>query len=179
MPDKKDKNNNPEQLLPEEFVLSSDEYKALKEKADLADQHFDKFIRLQADVENMRKRSLKEKENFVKFASMGLINEFINILDEFELAKESAEKKHDAKLLFEGVNMITKHLQDILKNQGLTVISQTGVAFDHDRHEAVETAVLDDCDENTVVEVLRKGYSLNGRVIRPAMVKVSRKPLAA
>jgi len=87
MPDKKDKNNNPEQLLPEEFVLSSDEYKALKEKAHLADQHFDKFIRLQAGVENMRKRSLKEKENFVKFASMGLINEFINILDEFELAK--------------------------------------------------------------------------------------------
>jgi len=148
------------------------EYKALKEKADLADDYFDKLIRLQADFENMRKRSLKEKEDFIKFANMQLINEFIGIMDEFEFAKDSAEKKHDPKLLFEGVDMITKHLQGILKDQGLVVIDETGIPFDHDRHEAVDTVEAEDCDENTVTEVLRKGYILSGKVIRPAMVKV-------
>jgi len=181
--DNKNKNNNGKneepKVLPEEFVLSFDEYKALKEKADLADQYFDKLIRLQAEVENIRKRSTKEKEDFVKFANIELINEFISILDEFHLAKDSAEKKHDAKLLFEGVNMITKHLEDILKNQGLSVIDQAGIDFDHDKHEAIEVVECSDCKENTVVEVLRKGYMLNGKVIRPAMAKVSKNSLAA
>ena len=71
--------------------------------------------------------------------------------------------------------MITKHLQDVLKNQGLSVIDQTGVAFDHDKHEAVDRVESDECEENTVVEVLRSGYMMNGKVIRPAMVKVSKK----
>ena len=153
----------------------ADEYKALKEKADLADQYLDKLLRLQAETENIRKRSIREKEEFAKFANTELINEFIGILDEFQLAKDSAQKNHDTKLLFEGVNMITKHLDDILKNQGLSVIDQAGVAFDHDRHEAVETVQSDECKDNTIVEVLRKGYMINGRVIRPAMVKVSKK----
>lgn len=149
-----------------------------KEKAELAGQYLDKLARLQAEVENIRKRSVKEKEDFVKFANTGLINDFISILDEFELAKLSAEKNHDPKLLFQGVDMITKHLQQILKDQGLAVIDEAGVLFDHDKHEAVETVSSADCDDNIVVEVLRKGYSLNGRAIRPAMVKVNKKSLA-
>src|SRR3989338_784585 len=106
------------------------EYEALKEKADLSDQYIDKLARLQAEVENIRKRSAKEKEDFVKFVNTGLINDFISILDEFELAKLSAEKNHDPKLLFQGVDMITKHLQQILKDQGLAVIGETGVIFE-------------------------------------------------
>src|SRR3989338_7680262 len=171
-PDKDKKEKQPQEPLPEEFTLLFEEYKALKEKADLADQYFDKLLRMQAEVENARKRLLKEKEQFSKFANVELISEFISILDEFELAKDSAEKNHDPKLLFEGVDMITKHLQDILKNQGLSVIDQTGVLFDHDKHEAVGTVESNEFQENTVVEILRKGYMLNGRAIRPAMVKV-------
>lgn len=170
-----DKNKEETQASPEEFTLPREEYKALKEKADLAGEYLDKLVRLQAEVENIRKRSAKEKEEFVKFANTELINDFISILDEFQFAKDSAEKKHDAKLLFEGVNMITNHLNDILKNQGLSVIDETGVIFDHDRHDAVETIESDEHQENTVVEIYRKGYSLNGKVIRPAMVKVSKK----
>ena len=151
------------------------DYKDLKEKADLADQYLDKLARLQAEVENIRKRSLKEKEEFTKYANAELINDFISILDEFQLAKDSAEKNHDPKLLFEGVNMITKHLDDILKNQGLSVINQTGVLFDHDKHDAVETVESNEHEDNTVVEILIKGYSINGKVIRPAMVKVSKR----
>lgn len=171
---KEQKGNN----LPEQFVLSFEEYNALKEKADLADQYFDKLLRIQAETENIRKRLAKEKEEFIKVANIGLVSEFISLLDEFELAVDSAEKKHDTKLLLEGVKMITKHLQDVLKNQGLSVIDQTGVLFDHDKYEAVTTAESDECEENTVVEILRKGYSLNGRTIRPAMVKVSKKTQA-
>lgn len=169
-----------------EFVLSPEEYKALKEKAGLADQHFDKLLRLQAEAENIKKRLAKEKEEFIKLANKDLIAEFVSILDDFQLAIESAEKSparpensaaggYDAKLLLEGVKMITKHLQDVLKNQGLSVIDKTGIMFDHDLHEAVATIETDEFQEDTVVEILRKGYMINGRVIRPAMVKVSKK----
>lgn len=172
----KQKTQNPAQeSLPKEFVLSFEEYKALKEKSDLADQYFDKLLRMQAEVENIKKRLAKEKEEFIKFANVELISELVAILDDYQLAIESAEKNHDPKLLFEGVNLITKHLQDVLKNQGLSVIDQAQVAFDHDRHEAVGTVETDGCEENTVVEILRKGYMINGKVARPAMVKVSKK----
>ena len=177
---KEQKNNNNEsnkpelKNLPEQFVLSFEEYKALKEKAGLADQYFDKLLRMQAETENIRKRLVKEKEEFIRLANIGLVSEFISLLDEFELAVDSAEKKHDIKLLLEGVNMITKHLQDVLKNQGLSVIDQTGILFDHDKHEAITTVESNEYEENTVVEILRKGYMLNGRTIRPAMVKVSK-----
>lgn len=174
---KEQDNNNKEELknLPEQFALSFEEHKALKEKAGLADQYFDKLLRMQAETENIRKRLAKEKEEFIRLANIGLISEFISLLDEFELAVDSAEKKHDAKLLLEGVKMITKHLQDVLKNQGLSVIGQAGVLFDHDKHEAVTTIESDEYEENTVVEILRKGYMIDGRTIRPAMVKVSKK----
>jgi len=151
------------------------DYKELKEKADLADQYLDKLVRLQAEVENIRKRSAKEKAEFMKYANTELINDFISILDEFQFAKDSAEKNHDPKLLFQGVDMITRHLDDILKNQGLSVIAETGVLFNHDRHDAVEMLESNEYEDNTVVEVLKKGYSINGKVIRPAMVKVSKK----
>ena len=173
-------NGRPEtEALPKEFVLSFQDYKALKEKSDLADQYFDKLLRLQAEVANIRKRLLKEKEEFVRFANTELISEFVGILEDFQLAIDSAEKNHDAKLLFEGVNMIVKHLKEVLKNQGLSTIDQTGIAFDHDKHEAVGFVESDECEENTVVEILRKGYAINGRVIRPAMVKVSKKSVTS
>jgi molecular chaperone GrpE len=143
-------------------------------KPDLAEQYLDKLLRLQAETENIKKRLAKEKEEFVKFANTGLISEFIGILDDFKRAIDSAEKNHDTKLLLEGVKMIIKHLQEVLKNQGLSTIDETGVAFDHDKHEAVGQVESDEYQENTVVEVLRSGYMINGRVIRPAMVKVSK-----
>lgn len=158
-----------------EFVLTPEEYNALKEKADLADQHFDKLLRLQAEAENIKKRLKREKEEFVKFANAELISGFVNILDDFKRATDSADKNHDAKLLLQGVKMITNHLQDVLKKQGLVMIDQAGVSFDHDKHEAVGRAETDDVKENTVVEILRAGYMINGKVIRPAMVKVSKK----
>jgi len=168
--DKKEKAQEQEK----EFVISADEYSALKEKAQLAEQYFDKLLRIQAETENIKKRLAKEKEEFIRFANRDLIAEFVSILDDFQLAIESAEKNHDTKTLLEGVKMITKHLQDVLKNQGLAVIDKTGVMFDHYLHEAVGSAESDEVPENTVIEILRKGYMINGRVIRPAMVKVSK-----
>jgi molecular chaperone GrpE len=165
MSEKENKKNNAE----------SEEYNALKEKALLADQYYDKLLRLQAETENIKKRLAKEKQDFVKFANTELISEFVNILDDFELAIDSAEKNHDAKLLLEGVKMITKHLKDVLKNQGLSIIDQTGVVFDHEKHEAVGSVESEEYEEDTVVEILRKGYMINGRVARPAIVRVSKK----
>ena len=153
----------------------NEEYKALKEKADLTDQYYDKLLRLQAETENIKKRLAKEKDEFVKFANSGLISEFVSMLNDFELAIDSAEKNHDAKMLLEGVKMITKHLKDVLRRQGLCIIDQIGVPFDHDKHEAVGSVESEECQENTVVEIVRKGYMVNGRVIKPAMVKVSKR----
>jgi len=174
-----DKNSAEEKdkSLPEEFVFSFQDYKALKEKADLSDQYFDKFLRMQAETDNIKKRLVKEKEEFIKFANLELISEFVSIIDDFELAIDSAEKQHDTKLLLDGVNMITKHLDDILKKAGVSRIDQTGILFDHDKHEAVGCVETDEYPENTVVEILRNGYMVNGRVVRPAMVKVSKKQI--
>jgi len=151
------------------------DYKQLKEKADLADQHYDKLLRLQAEVENVKKRLDKEKIEFIKFANAELISELVDIVDDFHRAIDAVRKNHDTKLLMQGVEMITNKLQATLKQRGLNEISETQVAFDHDKHEAVSTEDTDEHPENTVIEILRKGFMLNDRVIKPAMVKVSKK----
>ncbi len=172
-PKAKQSSENQEKLS-SKIILSAQEYKQLKEKSDTSEQHFDRLLRLQAEIENIKKRLDKERVEFIKFANVELISELIDIIDDFHLAIESVRKNHDLKLLMQGVDMITKKLEDSLKHRGLSEISEVKVAFDHDKHEAVATEATNKYPENTVVEVLRKGYKLNDKVIRPAMVKVSK-----
>ena len=133
------------------------------------------MLRVQADFENRKKRQDKEKLDFLKFANEGLITELLRVMDDFERAIDSAKNTNDAKVLLQGIEMVRRDFEDILKDSGLKVIDPKGQPFDPEKHEAIEHIEDDTHPANTVLEVMRKGYELNGKVLRPASVKVSNK----
>lgn len=170
---KKEKENHAEEKI---ITLKESEYLKLKEEGDLAQQHWDKIVRLQADFENTRKRLEREKQDFVKFANEGIILELLNILDDLERTVELAQEQHqDLSAFLKGVEMILAHLYEMLKEYGVRPIEAEGNLFDPHYHEAMMQIENKDMPEHTIVEELQKGYLLNDRVIRTAKVKVSKK----
>ncbi len=159
-----------------EVKISVKEYQELSECSKQKQEYFDKLLRLHAEFENFKKRSLKEKQQFLKFANESLIYELINILDNFERAFESANKMDDFKSLHQGVEMILKQIHQLLEKNGVKKIECVGKAFDPAEQEAIAHIETDKYSENTVVEEVQKGYLLEDRLIRPAVVKVAKKP---
>ncbi len=151
------------------------ELNILKEKAAKADEYLDKMLRMQADYENRRKRQDREKVDFLRFANENLIVDLLNVMDDFERAIDSAKNSNDAKALLQGIEMVRNHFKGIMEENGLKIIDPAGQPFDPEKQEAVEHVEDAIHPENTVLEVMRKGYELNGKVLRPAAVKVSKK----
>ncbi len=151
------------------------EVAVLREEIAKKDDYHDTALRLQAEFDNFRKRSAKEKMEFVKYANESLILELVGILDNFERSIKAADQKKDFNLLHQGVDMISKQLHKLLEEKGLKKIKCAGEKFDPVRHEAIEVVETESADEDeTVSEELQAGYMLNEKVIRPAMVKVAR-----
>lgn len=136
----------------------------------LAEEYLNRLQRLQADFENYRRRVNKEKEEFHKYASESLICSLLPILDNFERAIAAGEGEN----LLSGVEMIFRQLKETLEKEGLCPIQAVKTEFDPNRHEAVMTVENDEHPDNTVIEEFQKGYLLKDKVIRPAMVKVSK-----
>jgi molecular chaperone GrpE len=156
--------------------LRQEEYQKLRAEAAKAQEYQDKILRLQAEFENSRKRLERDKQEFLKYATEGIILRLLNILDDLERAVELAQGGHqDLKVFLKGIEMILAHLYGLLREQGLTPIEAEGKAFNPHLHEAL-MQVEAEMPENTVVEELQKGYLLKGKVIRTAKVKVARKP---
>ena len=155
--------------------INEEELSALKESAAKAEECAEKMLRMQADFENRKKRQDKEKLDFQRFANEGIITELLRVMDDFERAIDSAKNTNDTKVLLQGIEMVRRDFEDILKENGLKVIDPAGQPFDPEKHEAVEHVEDVVHPENTVLEVMRKGYELNGKVLRPAAVKVSNK----
>jgi molecular chaperone GrpE len=174
--EKKQTENQKEKQEEKIITLKESEYLKLKEEAGKVKEYWDKLLRLQADFDNSRKRLEKEKQEFVKFANEGIISELLNILDDLERTVELAQSKHqDLPNFLKGVEMILAHLYEMLKEYGITPIEAEGKLFDPHYHEALMQVENKDLPEHTIVEELQKGYLLNGRVIRTAKVKVSRR----
>lgn len=165
-----------EKKAKKKITLPLGEYHHLKQKAEERDAHFDRLLRLQAEFENTKKRLEKERTEFLKYAHQGVIIELLNIVDNFERAEDAARKGEDYKLLHQGVEMILKELHQLLKNKGVAKMECLGAPFDPERHEAIMHMPSEEHPENTIVEEVRKGYMIDGRVIRPAIVKVAKKP---
>ena len=159
-----------------EVTISVKEYQEFSEYAKQKQEYFDKLLRLHAEFENFKKRAVKEKQQFLKFANEGLICELINVLDNFERAFDSANKMSDFKSLHQGVEMILKQIHQLLEKNGVKKIECLGEAFDPVQQEAIAHIETAEHPENTVVEEVQKGYLLEDRLIRPAMVKVAKKP---
>jgi molecular chaperone GrpE len=129
---------------------------------------------LQADLENLKKRFEKEAEQVKNYCNERLIINLLDIVDELELAVQNGETSTEPQVLLEGVEMTLKKLRKVLEQEGVTPIDNPeGKIFDPSRHNAVAAVERDDVAEGTVIEEIRKGYMMRGKVIRPSIVKVA------
>lgn len=156
------------ELTKEELLEKAHELQKESEK------NYDLYLRSQAEMENMKKRNRKEKEDYLKFANESLIKEMLPVLDNLEKALSHSENKNNAHALKEGILLTLKGLKDTLSKSGLEEVKAVGEPFDPCYHEAV--LEMDDPKEKpgVVITELQKGYRLNSRLIRPAVVVVNR-----
>ena len=138
-----------------------------------AEDHYAQLQRLQADFDNYRKRTQKEKTELIKYASERLVGELLPVLDNFERAVSAAKVNPDFTAFSQGVEMILRQMQTALSKEGLRAMDAVGQPFDPNLHEAVLRVASEEHPENTVVEELQKGYYLKEKVLRACMVKVS------
>ncbi|HYR91658.1 MAG TPA: nucleotide exchange factor GrpE [Terriglobia bacterium] len=159
------------ELAADQAAQDTQEIQALKEERDSL---LDRLLRKQAEFENYKKRIDRERSEFVQFASSDVMKELLGTLDSFELALRNAASEGSGKEeVLRGLELIYKQLVDTLGRFGLKPIEAKGTKFDPNFHQAVATQATDEVEENTVIEEMRKGYTLNGRLLRPAMVSVS------
>jgi molecular chaperone GrpE len=138
-----------------------------------AAQYLDDLRRLKAEFENYRKRMLKEQTSMAESAAAALVEQLLPVLDDFELALIAADRTKDYESLVRGVELVFSKLAEVLQRQGLRKIEAHNAPFDPELHEAVmQDEEGPDDGKPTVAEVFRTGYTLNGRVVRPSMVKV-------
>lgn len=169
-----------EEILEEEQVeaeaseeKSSEEPETNGEKETAEDEALEaKYMRLMADFQNYKRRTESEKANVYAYANEKIVLKLLEVIDNFERAldlKETADKG-----FAEGMEMIFKQLQDVLKGSNVEEIEALGNEFDPNFHNAVMMEDSEEYDSNIVCSVLQKGYTLNGKVIRPSMVKVAK-----
>ena len=139
------------------------------------DEEKDMYLRLNAEFDNLRKRTLKEREEFIKYANEKLIQEFIDVFESLERGIENARKTDNKDKLIEGMELVYKQFKVVLERNGLVPIKALGEKFDHSRHEAMMQTLTDDHEEDIILEEFAKGYMLNGKILRYSKVRVSKK----
>lgn len=143
----------------------------LEKQQSLVEEHSDRYKRLQADFENLRRRTRQEKEDLSIVVAQNFILDLLPVVDNFERALSSAATQDAAQVLL-GVDMIHRQFIQALEKSGMTAVEALGKQFDPQMHEAVMRVEDAEQADGTVVEELQKGYAVRGRVIRPSMVKV-------
>jgi molecular chaperone GrpE len=157
--------------VPQEETLEA----RLEAKGKEAQDNYDRFLRLSAEFENFKKRMEKEKTDAYKFGTENLIKELLPVLDNLERAIDHGEAK-DAQGLLEGVDMTLKGFLAALGKIGVSPVDASGKEFDPNLHEAVMVQEDAHHPAGTVLQQLQKGYTLHSRLLRPAMVVVSKRP---
>lgn len=157
----------------------TDPIKILEKKAEKAEEDsktaHERLLRATAEFDNYKKRSLRETSEFRKFANESLIKEILPVVDNLERAIESSGNDGNAnKSIVEGVEMTLKEIFKVLEKFNLKALDSEGKAFDPNFHQAVLQEETDEYPENTVLKEMQKGYVLHDRLIRPAMVVVSK-----
>ena len=143
-------------------------------KQTIADQK-DSVVRAAADVDNMRRRAAQDVEKAHKFALEKFANELLPVIDNLERAIEFSDKENETlKPLLEGIDMTVKSFNDAVAKFGVEIVNPQGEQFNPEFHQAMSIQPSNDVSPNTVLAVMQKGYTLNGRLLRPAMVMVSK-----
>lgn len=165
-----DQSEENETAQPQEEVVENDELVKLQQEKD---ETYNRLVRLQAEFDNYKRRTLKEREADRKYKSQDLITELLPAIDNFERALQ-VEVTEENKSIIDGIMMVYRQLQEALTSQGVEPIKTKGEVFDPNLHHAVMQIEDENMESNVVVEELQKGYQLKDRVIRPAMVKVNK-----
>ncbi len=139
--------------------------------------NYDRYARSVADLENFRKRVLREKEELRQFAVSGLMEDVIPILDNLGLGLAAAKQETDAKAIVGGITMTLEQFKGALGRHGLKEVNPIGLRFDPNFHECIAHQPSAEVSEEHVMQVVRQGYILNGRLLRPASVIVSSGPV--
>lgn len=153
-----------------EATVSRAEFDQLKAERD---HLMDRLARLQAEFENARKRTEREKADFREYATGNVVEQFLPVLDNFELALKATGS---ADQLRSGVELIVKQMEEILRQMQVTPIPAVGEEFDPRYHEALGSVERDDLPDHFIAEEIRRGYKMRDRLLRPAMVRVASNP---
>jgi molecular chaperone GrpE len=137
------------------------------------DQLVDRLARLQAEFENARKREQRERTDFRDFAVSGAVEQFLPVLDNFQLALGSTGSVEQLRA---GIELIVKQMEDVLRSLNVQPVESVGVKFDPRVHEALESVDRNDLPDHEVLEEVRRGYRIRDRLLRPALVRIVNNP---
>ncbi|KEF38126.1 molecular chaperone GrpE (heat shock protein) [Schinkia azotoformans MEV2011] len=165
--------NQAESIQEEEVNEVSPEQLEIQRLQQELDDRQSRLLRLQADLENFRRRVRLDQEAAAKYRAQSLIENILPALDNFDRALNIEAKEEETLQLLKGVEMVHRQLLDALKTEGLDIIDAVGKEFDPNFHQAVMQVEDSNYESNIVVDELQKGYILKDRVIRPTMVKVN------
>jgi molecular chaperone GrpE len=140
------------------------------------DEKQDRLLRTLAEMDNMRRRAQREKEDYTRYATEALLRDLVPVLDNLDRALAAGRASADARGVVEGVELIQRELLRVLERHGVTRYSALGQPFDPNRHEATARVVSTTHEPGTVVSEVAPGYLLHGRVLRPAQVAVAAAP---
>jgi molecular chaperone GrpE len=154
-----------------------DHLQLLEDTRTKADEHWNLYLRTQADLENLRRRAERDVQNAHKFGLEKFVNELLPVIDSMEMGMAAADAEDEAvKPLFEGMELTLKMFQSVLEKMGVTAVNPENEPFNPEFHQAMSMQETADAAPNTVLAVMQKGYVLNDRLVRPAMVVVSKAP---
>lgn len=163
-----------------EIEVEGDELQRVQDALNAAEQevsrHRDAMLRMQAEMDNTRKRLVRDAEKSRRFALERVMKDLLQVVDTMERGLQTGSETATVESLLEGQALTLKMLSKVLSDNSLELVDPAGEKFNPEFHEAVTMLPSPDLDEGTVMEVLQKGYKLHDRLVRPAMVVVSRKP---
>ena len=171
-------NPDPEASASTAEIGLDDDPETLRARAAKADQHWDLYLRTRAELDNYRRRATRERQEAVRYASLGLIEKLLPVLDSFDMAMAAAQGGATATLesLQQGIAMVQAQLKTILAEVGVREIDAQGQPFDPNVHEAVGHHESAEVADGHVLQQIRKGYQLHDRLVRPATVVVAKLP---
>jgi len=136
----------------------------------------DRMLRLAADFENFKKRNERERQEYMRFANERLLREFLPVVDNMSRAVDAARKSGDSVAIVAGIDIVLQEMVKLLKKYGVEPVPAMGLAFNPAYHEALQQVESEEAPPGTVVAEIQRGYTLNGRVLRPSMVAVAAAP---
>ena len=159
---------------PLEKMTKSELLEKINELQEASERNHDLYLRSEAEIENIKKRNRKDKEEWVKYANETLIKEILPVMDNLEMAISHSQEENSIRALKEGVELTLKGLRDVLSKSGLEEVKAEGEPFDPNYHHAVSEQADQNVESGIILQELQKGYMLKKRLIRPAMVIVSK-----